>query len=297
MKVVFDIGEIGWSLLHRAHITWLKENEGSDLLYGIVKVFTLKERVKFYDDLIPKYNIITDLPEEMYSANLVRNSFLYNNGPPIKDMFRKCDIDSDDVIHGWKNKDWKSADCYKDRMVFEPFESHLIDMQEYDKKMLDLDVGKSNIVIMPRFKIGDPYTELRNWGVKNWRSLYIMITEKTDWNVIIAGRYGLSYYFEEVKGRSINLISDDPFSMMLAALNDPNTHLAVSSQSFGGKLALLQNVDTIMWGHQKQRHKVDENWSSKEGVKCIFFEDMEYNIKPEGIFSAIEDYIEEKDGS
>jgi len=227
----------------------------------------------------------------MYSANLVRNSFLYNNGPPILDMFRKCDIDSDDVIHGWKNLDWKSADCYKDKMVFEPFDSRLVNMEEYDEKMLNLDPKKPNIVLMPRFKIGDPYTEQRNWGVKNWKTLYSMIIDKIDCNVIIVGRYGQSYYLKEIKGRSLNLISDDPFPMMLEALNNPNSVLAVSSQSFGGKLALLQNVDTIMWGHQKQRHKVDENWSSKEGVRCIFFEDIKYNIDPTTIFTTIDVYI------
>ena len=46
-------------------------------------------------------------------------------------------------------------------------------------------------------KIGEEYLEIRKWGVDIWNALFNMILEKTDYNIIICGKYGESYFLPE----------------------------------------------------------------------------------------------------
>ncbi len=88
------------------------------------------------------------------------------------------------------------------------------------------------------------------------------------------------------------MITPDPLGLVISALNDPTTILCMGSQSFNVKLALLQNVDTIMWGHQRQRHQVDENWSSDGATECIFLDSPDYDISPDIVFESMNKQLE-----
>lgn len=289
-KVIFDCGEMGWAILHRAHLQWLKEhNELDD-----IEVWTLQDRKRLYEEF--PVVIKTNLPDSIKTPKLVRNSFLYNNGPNIRDIFIKCGIDPVTVIHGWNGLEWKSDDCYKDKMIFIPLSVTEEEMNQYYEKLSSLIISRlsRNIIFMPRCKMGDSYTEYRNWGMDNWRKLDDLCSKYLDVNIIFCGKYGESYFLRSTEGKSINLISIDPFVDTLCALADENTIMSVSSQSFMGKLSLLQNKDTLMWGHQKQRHQIDENWSSKDGVKCFFVESLDYKVSPEEIYGLIYTYIQDR---
>jgi len=292
MDTIFDVGECGWALYHVAHLNWRKaqgENPPN------VTVWTLPDRIRMYQG--GKATLIrSDLPYELLYSSLIRNSFLYNNGPPIEDMFKECNIDPESVIHGWKDYDWKNMYWYGDKLKFEPFEVFPQEIENYQYQLKkQLDSTKKNIVIMPRYKTGTSYLQSRNWRGDYWRILCSLLISETDCNLIFCGKYGETFFFNEIKNRTMNLISDMPFPMNLCALNDPNTVLAVSSQSFGGKLALLQNVDTVMWGHQQKRHQEEENWSTDPNTVCHFIYDQDYSCTPDDVFSVIKNHLRIKE--
>jgi len=258
----------------------------------MVVVWTLPDREMLYKEF-PFVTIRTDLPHELLSPSLVRNSFLYNDGPPIEKMLHKCRINTNDIIHGWKGTEWKSDACYKDKLIFEPLKPTDESNEEYFKLKYKADLrSRGNILLMPRFKVGATYSEKRNWGMKNWKELSSLMLDKLGHNLIFCGKYGESYYISSPRERTLNLISRDPLNLVISALYDFNTFLCVGSQSFNVKLALLQNVDTIMWGHQKQRHQIDENWSSNGKTECMFLETKDYKISPYIIFDSIMKYLE-----
>jgi hypothetical protein len=284
METILDVGEIGWSLYHRAHLQWRKDQGENP---PNVMVWTLPDRMRLYEGLCMVCR--ADLPNSLRSPFLLRNSFLYDGGPDINKIWEECKIDPSTVIHGWRGYEWKSAKCYKGKMTFKPIPVHDFEMDEYFEMVgIEFDHSKTNIILLPRYKFGAKYTERRNWGKDNWKELLNKLVDHTNYNIIVAGKYGQVYDFMYQTERVVSLVSEnDPLERILYALNAPNTALAVSSQSFLGKLALLQNVNTIMWGHQKQRHQVDENWSSDPKISCTFIEDMDYNISPDVIYEHI----------
>jgi hypothetical protein len=225
----------------------------------------------------------------MLSPFLLRNSFLYDGGPPIEQIFKQLNIDPNTLIHGWRGYEWKNVNCYAEKMLFEPIPVRDDEMEKYlEFKHSMIGNGKKCIMIMPRYKVGASYTEKRNWGKDRWNELVQLIwKELPDYNIILGGKFGQVYILDSIPGQTLDLVNDDPMVPMLCALADPKTVLAISSQSFLGKLALLQNVNTLMWGHQKDRHQNYENWSSKEGVRCNFIEDMEYSVSPQSVLETM----------
>jgi hypothetical protein len=287
MDTILDVGEIGWSLYHRAHLQWRKD-QGEDP--PDVMVYTLPDRMRLYEGLAMV--VRTDIPVALRSPFLLRNSFMYDGGPNIHKVIEELGIMPESVIHGWRNMEWKSAKCYEGKMTFKPIPVHDFEMSAYYGRLKDYNMEEKNIILLPRYKFGAKYTERRNWGEERWHELTNLLVERTNHNLIVCGKYGQVYHLSEVKGRVYNLVDDaDPLETLLCALNDTRTVLAVSSQSFLGKLALLQNVHTLMWGHQKQRHQVDENWSSDPEVICTFIESMNYDVEPNTIYEHINAFL------
>jgi hypothetical protein len=280
-KVIFDCGEIGWSMYHRAHLQW-RHDQGETP--PNVVVWTLIDRYRFYQGGLAQV-VLTDLPKELLSPFIVRNNWLYNGYESnLSEMLSKCQINPQDLLHGFKD-----IERYTGKMVFKPFIVQPYELLSYDKLMEGLDRSKENIVLMPRSKYGAAFTEFRNWSHTKWLILYnLLLANLPEYNIIVCGKLGQVYRLGENGRRELHIINDSPLDEILWVLNDPQTVLVVSSQSFGGKLALLQNVDTLMWGHEKYRHQVAENWSTQEGVTCTFIEDMNYSSSPELIFETIE---------
>jgi hypothetical protein len=60
--------------------------------------------------------------------------------------------------------------------------------------------------------------------------------------------------------------------------------VTIGQQSGNPILSLHLGTPVISWGHEKQRHAIDEN---PRGTLCHFFEDPTYSIRPEVIFHQI----------
>jgi hypothetical protein len=58
----------------------------------------------------------------------------------------------------------------------------------------------------------------------------------------------------------------------------------VGSQSAIPILSNLVGTRTVMWGHEKQRHAVDENTA---GTECKFIESPNYDCKPEEVMQWV----------
>ena len=291
IDTIFDVGEIGYSLYHYFHLNWRKA-QGEDP--PRVVVWTLPDRMRIYKGE-KAVMVRSDLPYQMLSHLLVRNSFLYNGEPPIEEMFAECNIEPNTIIHGWKDYDWKNYHWYGDKMLVTPFESYASEVEEYNEMKKKLDPLKKNIILFPRHKVGSKYMEHRNWNGGNWKELWNLLFKETDYNIIICGKRGQTSFSVSHNDRTLSIVNKSPFAMIIAALNDPDTILAISSQSFGGKLALLQNVDTVMWGHQRHRHQVEENWSNDNTI-CYYMDSPDYDIEPRDVFSMITNVLKLKGG-
>jgi len=281
MDTIFDVGEIGFTLYHIGHLNWRKAQGETP---PKVRVLTLPDRTRMFEGGLAMC-VETIHIKALNSPFLVRNNFLYNGGPDFLEVFRECNIEPNTLIHGWKNNEWKDQKCYGDKMLFKPFKSYGFEIEEYSKLKSKLNLTKKNIVMYPRCKLGPSTMEFRNWSRDNWERLCALLVTETDYNIIICGKSGQTQCVDHLDSdRFLTIVTDNPFPMNLCVLNDPNTILAVASQSFGGKLALLQNVDTVMWGDQKQRHQVKENWSTNPNTVCQFIDDQDFSSTPEDIF-------------
>lgn len=292
MDTIFDCGEIGFTLYHIGHLNWRKAQGETP---PKVRVLTLPDRMRMFEGGLAML-VETIHINALLSPFLVRNNFLYNGGPDFLEVFRECNIEPNTLIHGWENEQWRNQKCYKDKMLFKPFKSYDFEIEEYNKLKGKLDPTKKNIVMYPRHKSGPSTMEARNWKFENWEILLFYLIKQTDYNIIICGKRGQTQCIDHLdSGRLLTIVTDNPFSMNICALNDPNTILTLASQSFGGKLALLQNVDTVMWGDQKQRHQVDENWSTDPNTICQFIEDLDFSSTPEDIFEVVKNHLRIKE--
>ena len=278
IKAIVDIGEIGWSMYHRGHLWWRYEHGETP---PQVQVWTLPDRFRLYEPFICAE--LKELPKKC-QGNKRRNCFTYS-GFNQKFIYKMFGISRSSLIHGCV-ADKKPEAFYRDRITIKKFTVTSEELNIYNKKILSLNKNKKNIIVVPRYKeeVG------RNWSKDKWERL-LKLLYGLGCNIILCGLTCQSYDIKIDSRYGINLISNNPFVDTLCSLDNPKTVLCVASQGFSGKLALLQNVNTVMWGHQKKRHQVGENWSTNPKTVCDFIDDKFYNINPQVIFNHVKKMI------
>jgi len=318
-KVIFDIGEIGWSHFHAAHIKYIrkvKEVGIAPTKYGInllthFTVYTFPDRKKLYNcdsqDEMRFINIET-LHKDLMNPKDIRSGFSIQkfNGR----MFKGKDLSGWLQYYNIRNEELSLSFSeffyprggvlpYRGELLFEPFTT-----TAHEKDLLHSLIQYEeckNIVIFPRFKTGFVYYDKRNWPLENWVELVNLLVLYTDLNIIICGNSDYTYEFENqyIDNKRITNVSRSkfPLELTIAALNDSKTVLSVSTQSFGPTLSLLQRCNTLVWGHDKERLERDVDYPNsfkKNNIKYEYIDgdvDIYNDLPVEIVFRKIIEMI------
>lgn len=235
---LLDIGELGWSLYHCAHIRWLKENTDS-----IIIVIGFPDRRCLYRNIADDF---IDVPKKFY---------------------KKFDIDKQDSFKV-RHVSWEELESFfspyipKGYRIFRPeayprrilSDKRIYVPYEYSK----LPENGREIMIFPRCR--RTIWVRRNVPEEFYsRLIKRLCDEFPELTVRAIGTKRGAYNMRIKKRNYINWVgkSDD-----LQDLIDrcQSAVAAVGSQSAPPKISLLQGVPTFIIGHQRKRHTKDENW-------------------------------------
>jgi len=121
----------------------------------------------------------------------------------------------------------------------------------------------------------------RNWPY--WDELYDMLK---DYTVFVAGA-NASYARPKNMSNCVcledcNREGTSTIGLVIEAMRA--SKVTVGQQSGNPILSLHLGTPVISWGHEKQRHAVDENYKR---TPCYFFDDPTYSVRPEVIYQKI----------
>jgi len=286
-KIVFGpfIGEFGWEIMRwSGFVKWYKNSNSNKSIVAATRT-TSKDLYYDYVDDIFTFNIQDDYIKckpDMYGNHNFHNDryqLIINN---IKSKFPDYYIVEPKIGKGCRNYISKS------NMIFD-FSPH-IDNKKIVSNIISSHLNKKVLVISSRFRKDSGI--IRNWSEDNWLKLFNMINNKNEYLVFITG-VGNSYIKAPKNYKSFINIEDIVTSNNSSVIGltiecIKKSFVTVGSQSAIPLLSNFLNVPTIIWGHEKQRHQVNENYNN---TKCIFIDDMKYICDPLIIFNQIEKLV------
>jgi hypothetical protein len=137
-------------------------------------------------------------------------------------------------------------------------------------------VTKELVVVAPRYRSGK--YESRNY--KHWDKLNTRLWKK--YHIYSAGVPEASEVVSPLPLSDFVEGEASVVGLTIEALR--RARCCVGSQSAIPILSNLIGTRTVMWGHEKQRHAVDENTA---GTECKFIESPNYDCKPEEIMQYV----------
>jgi ADP-heptose:LPS heptosyltransferase/lipopolysaccharide biosynthesis glycosyltransferase len=251
--LLYDVGELGWSMYISAHINYLLfEDELED-----ITICTKRAKFPLYDERVKKLEIpesiqeqIKELtPEGHHMFNVADNIRIKHDvlGPMFEKVFKTYNVVTTyGYFHGMRifNK-------YKPSNAGEITASNIL-------------AHKKGILIFPRCRPG-------KFGSRNLsKEFYIELCNKLCYiyrnHVVISigsqsGAYMLDDFVKYDNFIDLTLWNDDEtLDIFIAICNAGRIELAFGSQSALPKMSLLHDVPTYMIGHEKERHEKTENW-------------------------------------
>lgn len=154
-----------------------------------------------------------------------------------------------------------------------------------NKKIINsLLTNKKMITLAPRHRGDNPVVQgiNRNWSVDYWHHLYSLLRNYTVFVAGTAGSYirpnqGLGICLEDYNANGTSTIG-----LVIEAIKA--SRLTVGQQSGNPILSLLLGIPVVSWGHEKERHSIEDN---PKGTPICFFDDPTYSIKPDIVYQKI----------
>ena len=255
IEIVLDIGEYGWAICKVGPLfrKYAKKNP--------VHVMTPRDRISLYSDYAKS---VIDIPlwVHAFSPNCFhRNGFKNKHLEKLR-QFCYDKFDTNDIVFHVPYK--KYGKCQKkipkSDMTFVKYKGN-----EWQRQLAEHALGnRKNIVIWPRRRMGGRVLSGRNWSEQNWRVyLQLLMKDKRldDYNIVALGIKSMSALVGMGDHKNfhnyISFIDKDYTGFCITMLED--AVLAIGSQSAGPILSLHTGTPTIIFGHEQQRHKVEEN--------------------------------------
>lgn len=274
-------GEIGWEFCYwQAHIRWLKEMSPEEIEFLPV---TFPGRQPFYRDFVDTVAFHSDMVLDRFGRQDCYNS----QGVNRRDYFAYVGaLVERHHAYGAVTTPNHDGRFYipTDKMIFRKFEP-----VETLKYLVDLPpVKRKSVMIFPRKK-GDG----RDWPEANWVELIYQLS-KAGYGVVIGGVRNASCLID-YKGDGIvnlmQLLEGDPFHALDLVLHYlTKVRMAVGSQSALPILSMHQEVPTLMWGGERERHEKELNYFD---TPCRFLDDPKYAIAPERVIEELKIFEKE----
>ena len=263
VKVFYDISELGWSMYLAAHLKYC-HSRGEK-----VGIITHPGKYVLYRDCV---DLMLPLPDE------------YN------EMFKDMPSDGNHLFNPQTNtrlKDHKILSApfkkaypqYKANLVttYNKFEKQrTFEKYKHNKNIERLcrtimDNYKSCILIFPRQR--NSKFQCRNISEDEWLLIAHELCDKFKNDKIISiGTLDGALTLKIDKNNFTDLVGfndSKTLDMLVAFCNTKLARAAVGNQSGTVKMTLLSGTPTFMFGDEKQRHMVTENWAN---TKCGFYE-------------------------
>jgi hypothetical protein len=193
-------------------------------------------------------------------------------------MWTKCDKNPGN----WKGRVFRK---YEQTPLYTRFVEDIVGL---DKKF---------IVVVPRYReYGKPYHYIkrRNYGEGNWRKLIkilLSIEEFKNFKIVGIGPPFNSHSLNSLRGyNDLTQIYVADYSAFAASVL-ANAELSIGTQSGGTVYSLHCGVPTFQWGHEKVRHRDEEN---VHGVPSEFCQDTNYNVDPNNLADQILQFWKDK---
>jgi hypothetical protein len=252
-RLFYDIGELGWSMYLAAHLKFLHQ-EGER-----VSIIAPAAREVFYRDCTRE---ILPVPEEWtdrFGRYPSDGTHLYNprTGRRIRDQqllsepFRRAYPDYE-VVTAYSK--------FEGERIFEPYRH-----SDTAVELCRAELGETPVImIFPRRRSGK--FRGRNIPRRQWERISTALCERFgDCLVVALGSIDGAWRdlrVEEPRFRNLVGWNDrHTLDMMVALCNTRQAIAAVGNQSGTVKMTLLCGTPTYIFGHERERHTVTENWA------------------------------------
>jgi len=260
---IVDFAELGWSMYNAGHAKWLvrKQNRkvnvilrdpGREVLYRDVvnKFYSMPEEwMRTYGHLPSDGNHLFDPRTNKRIKDW--NALLY----PIKKKYPNLNI-------------LERYTKFENQRIMEPYQ-HSKEAEDLYYKETD---GKPSVIIFPRFRTSK--FAIRNLEPSKWIHIIntLCVTFK-DLKIVAFGTKDGAININNIKHKNfVNLIGyndNKTLDMMIAAFNIRMCKCSIGNQSAPPKISLLCRCPAYMFGHERRRHQLEENWSK---TPCQFWE-------------------------
>jgi len=255
-KLFYDISELGWSMYLSAHLNYLTKNG------EYVAISCPKSREVLYRHKCSK---ILPLPLDY----ILEYGHLPSDGNHLFDPLTNKRLKSHAKFSAIFKKTYPEYDVitkyskFENERLFEPCH-HELETKNLCKHLFkDLPV----IMVFPRYRTSK--FQARNISKEYWIDI-ISLLIKTFPNMIIAsigapnGAYNINEIDHPNYFNGVKYETDLMLEIMVALCNTKQGIISIGNQSGTLKIALQCGCPTFMFGNEKKRHVIDENWAKTD---------------------------------
>ena len=258
-----DFAELGWSMYNAGHAKWLvrKQNKSVNII--------LRDpgREVLYRDVASKF---IPMPEEWMKTY----GHLPSDGNHLYDpRTNKRVKDWNLLLHIIRKKYpnlniLNSYSKFENQRIMEPYKHS----KEAEDLYYSITKGCKSIIIFPRYRTSK--FAVRNLEPKKWVELTsVLCNTFRNYKIVAFGTKDGALQFPNINAPNfVNLIGYNDkktLDMMIAAFNTRMCICSVGNQSAPPKISLLCRCPSYMFGHERKRHQIEENWSN---TPCGFWE-------------------------
>ena len=256
--LVYDVGELGWSLPLAAHVNFLSKTTDRN-----ITVCTTKDKFVLYYPLGIK---IIELPKKIASYI----SGLDKDGTHLFDLNDNKRITNDVLCDVFKKQfpDFeiydKHGEFFGERIFFKPVPTRKIN------KFINRYCKSNSIIVFLRNRV-NKFAQ-RNLGKEFYVNLINNLCKiYSNYDIITIGRNSETIDIEDcVKYDNyidISVLKDDiKIDLLIAMLNSGKVRATIGPQSSLPKISLLCGIPSFMIGHERVRHTIFDNWfNTKSG--------------------------------
>lgn len=241
-KIIFDCGELGWSLYLSAYALWLVLREGSEVL-----VYTYADRVALFERFDNRVKVFPKHILKMFEGKAQDcTSFRGCSDAWMRSVLSRLVEDGYEIPTEFKfGCNW----FFRKKAIYMPYRSS----DGYDKR--------KRILVFPRYRTSEEHA-YRNLPKEFYEKLIeTLCIRYPDILITACGKPVGGYEIKMPYNNFENMVSEHTTIQNLIDLC-ASAIFAIGGTSAPPKISLLQRVPTYIIGHEKQRFTVDENWSN-----------------------------------